>query len=155
MHQRKDFGVRTASGHNPLRVRHTYLNWLFPSSTILPTRTLPEPSLSAAQLLSVALVLVVLIVQFFRPSPDVSFIPFYNVPEADSVKFGTPYAYPNPLPFLEDFPTSRSHKMTLLEEAKRVAEEFDYPAKEVNKGVKEFIRQMSWFPGVLKLANRA
>jgi hexokinase len=32
--------------------------------------------------------------------------------------------------------------MALLEEAKRVAAEFEYPPEEVNKGVKEFIRQM-------------
>lgn len=36
--------------------------------------------------------------------------------------------------------------MTLLEDARRVAQEFDYPAAEVNKGVKEFIRQMSRLP---------
>lgn len=33
--------------------------------------------------------------------------------------------------------------MSLLEEARKVAAEFDYPAEEVNKGVKEFIREMS------------
>jgi hexokinase len=32
--------------------------------------------------------------------------------------------------------------MALAEEAKRIASEFDYPAEEVRKGVKEFIRQM-------------
>ena len=32
--------------------------------------------------------------------------------------------------------------MSLLEEAGRVAAEFDYTAEDVNKGVKEFIRQM-------------
>jgi hypothetical protein len=32
--------------------------------------------------------------------------------------------------------------MSLLKEAHRVAAEFDYPAKEVNRGVKEFIREM-------------
>ena len=32
--------------------------------------------------------------------------------------------------------------MGLAEEAKRVAAEFDYPAAEVNKGVKEFLKQM-------------
>lgn len=32
--------------------------------------------------------------------------------------------------------------MSLLDEARRVAAEFEYPAEEVNKGVKEFIRQM-------------
>lgn len=32
--------------------------------------------------------------------------------------------------------------MALLEEVKRTAAEFEYPPEEVNKGVKEFIRQM-------------
>ena len=32
--------------------------------------------------------------------------------------------------------------MSLLEEARQVAAEFDYTAQDVNKGVKEFIRQM-------------
>ena len=32
--------------------------------------------------------------------------------------------------------------MSLLEEARRVATEFDYTKEDVNKGVKEFIRQM-------------
>lgn len=32
--------------------------------------------------------------------------------------------------------------MALLEEVRRVAKEFEYPPEEVNKGVKEFIRQM-------------
>lgn len=32
--------------------------------------------------------------------------------------------------------------MSLMKEAYRVAAEFDYPAEEVNKGVKEFIREM-------------
>lgn len=32
--------------------------------------------------------------------------------------------------------------MSLLEEARRVAAEFDYTKQDVNKGVKEFIRQM-------------
>lgn len=39
-------------------------------------------------------------------------------------------------------PISRPHKMALLEEAKRVAGQFDYPAEELNKGVKAFIQQM-------------
>ena len=33
--------------------------------------------------------------------------------------------------------------MSLLAEAKRVAAEFDYPALEVVRGVKEFLKQMS------------
>lgn len=33
--------------------------------------------------------------------------------------------------------------MGLAEEAKRIAAEFEYTSQDVNKGVKEFIRQMS------------
>lgn len=35
--------------------------------------------------------------------------------------------------------------MSLLDEVRRVAAEFEYPPEEVNKGVKEFIRQMGWY----------
>ena len=34
--------------------------------------------------------------------------------------------------------------MSLLEEAKRMAAEFEYSAEDVQKGVKEFIREMGW-----------
>jgi hexokinase len=37
---------------------------------------------------------------------------------------------------------SRIHKMGLLEEAKKVAAEFEYPPEAVNAGVKEFLREM-------------
>ena len=147
MLQTEDFGVRNSSGSIPLLARHTYLNWLFPSPIILPTRGSRKLSLSAPQLLSVVLVLVGLVIQFFRPSPNLSFLPLRQSSEVESVKSRTLHTCPKSLPFLESFPISRLHKMTLLEEAKRVAAEFDYPAKEVNKGVKEFIRQMGWFSG--------
>ena len=45
--------------------------------------------------------------------------------------------------FSNQLPISRPHKMALLEEAKRVAGQFDYPPDELNKGVKAFIQQMS------------
>lgn len=35
--------------------------------------------------------------------------------------------------------------MSLLEEARKVAAEFEYSADDVNTGVKEFIRQMSLY----------
>jgi hypothetical protein len=45
--------------------------------------------------------------------------------------------------FDPELPYSRVHaNMALLEEVKRTAAEFEYPPEEVNKGVKEFIRQM-------------
>ena len=37
---------------------------------------------------------------------------------------------------------SRPNKMSLLEEARRVAGEFEYTAEDVNRGVKAFISQM-------------
>jgi hexokinase len=45
--------------------------------------------------------------------------------------------------FDPDLPYSRAPaNMALHEEVKRMAAEFDYPPSEVNKGVKEFIREM-------------
>lgn len=44
--------------------------------------------------------------------------------------------------FSTPLPISRPHKMALLEEAKRVAGQFEYPPEELNKGVKAFIQQM-------------
>ena len=39
--------------------------------------------------------------------------------------------------------------MSLMKEARRVAAEFGYPAEEVNKGVKEFIREMGMSAEIL------
>lgn len=39
-------------------------------------------------------------------------------------------------------PVTRSHKMSLLEKARLVAAEFEYPAEDLNRGVKAFIEQM-------------
>lgn len=47
--------------------------------------------------------------------------------------------------FSEPRAISRASGMSLLDEVRRVAAEFEYPPEEVNKGVKEFIRQMGWF----------
>ena len=44
--------------------------------------------------------------------------------------------------FSTPLPITRPHKMALLEEATRVAGQFDYPPEELNKGVKAFIQQM-------------
>ena len=35
--------------------------------------------------------------------------------------------------------------MSLMEEVRRVAAEFEYPAEAVNKGVKEFMKEMGSF----------
>lgn len=52
----------------------------------------------------------------------------------------------SPHPFPTEPPVSRPHKMSLLEEAKRVAAEFDFTDDEVRKNVKHFIYQMSKLP---------
>jgi hypothetical protein len=52
----------------------------------------------------------------------------------------------SPHPFPTEPPISRPHKMSLLEEAKRVAAEFDFTDEEVRKNVKHFIYQMSRLP---------
>ena len=49
---------------------------------------------------------------------------------------------PNTPVFREPLPISRPYKMALLEQARKVAAEFEYSPDDVNKGVKEFIRQM-------------
>jgi hexokinase len=35
--------------------------------------------------------------------------------------------------------------MSLLDEARRVAAEFEYSVDDLKKGVKEFVREMGWF----------
>jgi len=64
----------------------------------------------------------------------------------------TPYSPPANLQpgtceSLHPFPTealvSRPHKMALLQEAKRIAAEFEFSDEEVQKNVVEFISQMS------------
>jgi hypothetical protein len=52
----------------------------------------------------------------------------------------------SPHPFPIEPPVSRPRKMSLLEEAKRVAAEFEFTDDEVRKNVKHFIYQMSRLP---------
>jgi hypothetical protein len=60
-----------------------------------------------------------------------------------SVKLVDEFTCESPHPFPTEAPVSRLHKMSLLEEAKRVAAEFEYTDDQVRKGVKHFIQQMS------------
>lgn len=97
--------------------------------------------LTKAQVLSFIVLVVVLLIQFLRPSHVlVQQSDWWSQNSSDNI---------HPAPtckniniFEDSQPISRSFKMTLLDEAKRVAAEFEYPAEEVNKGVKEFIKQM-------------
>ena len=95
-------------------------------------------NLSPAQLLSFLAIFVVLVIQLFRdPSPTSRDRrePPASTPSAD-------WFTPNPNIFLQPLPVSHPHKMTLLEEAQRVAAEFEYTGEDVKRGVKAFINQM-------------
>ena len=108
---------------------------------ILPTLS-HRFHLSPAQLLSFLVVFVVLVVQLFTgPAPlaPEQQQPLKATPKAD---WFTPA---NTNIFHQPQPVSHPHKMTLLQEAKRVAAEFDYSAEDVSNGVKAFIRQMGVF----------
>lgn len=59
--------------------------------------------------------------------------------------FQDPAIYPNPeqrVEFKGTFNTKHERSMTLADQAKRVAAEFDFEKDAVNKAVKEFIREM-------------
>ena len=97
---------------------------------------------SFPQLFSFAFVFLLLLVQFFLPSP-VHIGSIVPKPSHRGAHPESPGVCQKTCLLDEPLPVSRPDKMSLLEEAKKVAAEFDYPTQEVNKGVKEFIRQMS------------
>lgn len=101
-----------------------------------------RPWLSTPQLISFLFLLLVLLVQIFLPSP-VHIGSIIREPVSHGVSVDSTAVCPNTHIFDEPLPVSRPKKMSLLEEARKVAAEFEYPPEEVNKGVKEFIRQMS------------
>ena len=125
---------------------------LFETSTSLPvqyytadlrrsSRLSRRPWVSVSQLVSCAFLVVVLVIQFIIPS-HVHLGTVFRDSLRSGVRVESPAICQNSPVFLEPLPTSRPHKMSLLEEARRVAAEFDYTKQDVNKGVKEFIRQM-------------
>lgn len=69
-----------------------------------------------------------------------SYEPDHSLTEAFE---GPPTCSNTPL-FLEPLPLTRPHKMSVFDEAKKVAAEFEYSSHDLNRGVKEFIRQMGW-----------
>lgn len=99
----------------------------------------------SVQVLSFALLLILLLVQFLLLSRDNSIVlrPRYSRE--------TPFDVLNNLPsqprcknvqVLDTSPVCRADKMPLIDDAKKVAAEFDYSDTAVNKGVKAFIEQM-------------
>lgn len=101
-----------------------------------------RPYFTPTQLLSFVVLLLVLAIQVFK-SPSTIF----EVPSEEFYIGHGALEGPAPICREEDLfsaplPISRPHKMALLDQAKRVAEQFDYPPEELNKGVKAFIQQM-------------
>jgi Hexokinase len=111
------------------------------------------PTYSPWQLLSAFVVLVVLIVQFWHTSPSPPLRPKNHplTPFGDNVRRQEAYfdqlepgtqCKPRSL-FSSELPYSQvPTNMALVERAKQIAAEFEYPTEEVRKGVKEFIREM-------------
>jgi hypothetical protein len=110
------------------------------------------PRVSNLHVLSAALLFVVLLFQLLgsRNIPaDFAFNQEFN-PFGDSVRRQETYydqlepgTQCRPKSFNPELPYSKAPtNMALHEEAKRMAAEFDYPTDQVNKSVKEFIRQM-------------
>lgn len=116
-----------------------------PPSFSLSSKSYHRSRFTPAQLVSLIVLCIVLVVQLLRPSA----VPIYSTlwgPEQENVRLQSEPVCENLNIFAEALPVSRTYRMSLLEDARRVAQEFDYPAAEVNKGVKEFIREMSWCP---------
>ena len=104
-----------------------------------------RPYFTPTQLLSFVVLLLVLAIQVFKSPSTIFEVPSEEVYVQEGILVGpAPICRKEDL-FLAPLPVSRPHKMALLEEAKRVAGQFDYPSEEFNKGVKAFIQQMGRF----------
>lgn len=115
----------------------------YPSAELhLPSKPSGRLASSPIPLLSFLVILVVFAVQIFKDPINLGL----SVSETSHCEEG-PLLGPLPVcrarnPLLEPQLVSRPHKMSLLEEAKRVAAEFEYSPEDLNKGVKAFISQM-------------
>src|SRR5579862_475348 len=117
------------------------------SSPVKPSKRPPVPSV---QLLSFVLLAIVLVIQFILPQirgGNEVFGGDYTPTRSTSI-YSPTLVLPrdaickSPLPFPVEGKQSRVRTMGLLEEAKKVAAEFEYPPEAVNAGVKEFLREM-------------
>ncbi len=99
---------------------------------------------TTTQLTSIAVVFVVVVIQFLQPSPS-------QTPSAIENREGNNTSLPakavcaNPHILSEPLAISQTSRMSLLDEARRVAAEFEYSVDDLKKGVKEFVREMGWF----------
>lgn len=133
--------------------------WIpFTSSYRNRTKLSSKPGLPLLYFLSGLVLLFVIVAQLFvsrdpRPAPAAPAVqrPRTYSPFGDSVYRQEAYfdqlepgtqCKPKNI-FIDELPTSLAPtNMALADEVKRVAALFDYPAAEVNKGVKEYLRQM-------------
>lgn len=114
---------------------------LYAPSDFRISHQLPRRSwLGPTQLVSFALLIAVVVLQILRPPV----VPVERSWEHATAYQGSrePPTCPNTVIFEEPLPVSRPHKMSLIEEAKRVAAEFEYSPDDVNRGVKAFMSQM-------------
>ena len=97
--------------------------------------------MSVSQVVSLAFLAIVLVIQLIISS-HVRIGTTFLEPGGSGPSLGSVAVCSNTPVFQEPLPISRPHKMELLEQARRAAAEFDYSPEDVNKGVREFIRQM-------------
>lgn len=119
-----------------------------------PSKLSRRTRFSPAQLLSFLVVLLVFAVQVFRSPPDSVTRSFESSYYQESLPPLAPPVCRNTSPFLEPLPVSQPYKMSLLEEAKRVAAEFEHSPDDLNKGVKAFISQMRGYSGLRSITMR-
>lgn len=101
-------------------------------------RKAQRPHFHPSRLLSFLVVLLVVIIQLVKPPPVV-----YNHRLDLYSPLSSASTCENTGVFHKHLPTSEPRAMSVLEEAEKVAGEFEYPAEDVRKGVKAFISQMS------------
>ena len=114
----------------------------YPSDLQLPSKLSHHSRLSLTHLFSFFVVLLIFTIQVFKTPFELS-----TEPSRSSYYRGAFDAIPQSMCrkvnlFQESLPVSRPYKMSLLEEAKRVAAEFDYSKEDLNEGVKAFISQV-------------
>ncbi|KAF2202108.1 hypothetical protein GQ43DRAFT_455311 [Delitschia confertaspora ATCC 74209] len=100
-------------------------------------------------LFSVLVILLALAVQFLAPRLPFQILQSFTSKQIslrNPIVFTSPPTCPKPPPLFESsstFYTDTERSMALAEQAKKVAAEFDFPKENVNKAVKEFLREMS------------
>ncbi|CAO2651278.1 Nn.00g095750.m01.CDS01 [Neocucurbitaria sp. VM-36] len=140
----------SASPRSPVKATHP------PNSTLRRRETAHFP-LATHTIVSVVVVLLALIVQFFAPHFPHAVLQFFTQDQhwrvsSPGITLRNPVLFqedppvcPKPeqqVEFVGTFNTRPERSMALADQAKRVAAEFEFGPDAVNKAVKEFIREM-------------